>query len=127
MRRRRLGWFAIGVLLCAACDNGGAHSGTLAVNLVTAGANDGAIVLTISGGPVTAVHPPGGFQVASHANATGTHLMVTGAITAGTVALIDVPDLSRASAYAVTVDQVADRTSFALLDPAPYRATVVPR
>jgi hypothetical protein len=127
MRYRRVGWFAMGVVLCVACDNGRAHAGTLAVDLVAAGANDGAIVLTISGGPVTAVHPPAGFQVASNANATGTHVMVTGTIAAGTVAFIDVPDISRASAYAVTVDQVADRASFALLDPAPYRATVVPR
>ena len=87
--------------------------------------NDGAIVLTVSGGPVTAVYALDGFQIASNADATGTHVMVTGTIGSGAVATIDVPDLSRASAYAVTVDQVADRTSFAPSIRAPYQIIVV--
>lgn len=125
MRRRFLGAIAVVAMACSGNDGAIPHSGTLTLDLAAAGTNDGAIVLTVSGGPVTAVHAPDGFQVASNADATGTHIMVTGTIGQGVVATIDVPDLSRATAYAVTVDQVADRTTFALLDPAPYQITVV--
>ena len=52
--------------------------------------------------------------------------MVMGNIAAGQLATISVPDVSRASAYVVTVEQVADRDSFGLLDPARYQVTVGP-
>jgi hypothetical protein len=125
MRRLFLGAIAVVTVACSGNDTAVPHSGTLTLDLTAAGTNDGAIVVTVSGGPVTAVQAPGELQIASNAEAAGTHIMITGAIGLGAVATIDVPDVSRANAYAVTVDQVADRTTFALLDPAPYQVTVV--
>jgi hypothetical protein len=50
--------------------------------------------------------------------------MVVGNLAAGAIATIAVPDPSRVSAYVATVVQVADRSSFTLLDPARYQVTV---
>ena len=120
----------IGVLLfLAACtsDNGASPpSGTLTVSLTSAGSTDGAIVLIVSGGPVTSVDAPSGYQIASHADGEGTHLMVVGNIVLGALATITVPDLSRASGYVATIVQVSDRNTFALLDAAKYRVTLAP-
>jgi hypothetical protein len=52
--------------------------------------------------------------------------MIVGSVTSGVLATLHVPDVSRASAYVVTVEQVADRDSFGLLDPARYQVTVGP-
>lgn len=117
------------VLLVGACtaDSGaGVHGGTLTLSLASGGTTDGALVLIVSGGPVTSVDAPAGYQIASNVDGQGTHIMVIGSVAAGPIATINVPDLSRASAYIATVVQVSDRGSFALLDAARYRVTVGP-
>jgi hypothetical protein len=69
----------------------------------------------------------GSLQVARQVDAAGTHVMVIGDINEGALVTFDVPDLSRAAAYVATLEQVADRTTFALLDPASYLLTIVPQ
>ena len=118
--------------LAAACSSDSARSdtpkpGTLAINLVAGGSNDGAMLLVVSGGPVTSVASPAGYDVATNADSAGTHVMVVGALTPGVLATIDVPDTRQLAAYVVTVEQVADRTTFGLLDPAAYQVTVTTR
>lgn len=123
--------FALAALvLAAACsaDTGSAaQPGTLTLTLASAGSNDGAIVVLVSGGPVLSVDGPAGYQVASNTDASGTHLMIVGQVASGVLATLGVPDIARASAYVVTVEQVADRSSFGLLDPARDQVTVGPR
>lgn len=117
------------LLLVAACANDTANraqSGTLTLTLTAGGVNDGALVLIVSGAPITSVDAPAGYQIASNADGQGTHIMVMGNIATGVIATISVPDVARASAYAVTVVQAADRTSFSLLDAAHYHVTVSP-
>jgi hypothetical protein len=117
------------VALVAACgtDAGSApQPGTLTLTLTSAGMSDGAVVLLVSGGPVISVDGPAVYQVASNTDAAGTHVMIVGNVTSGVVATLHVADVSRASAYVVTVEQVADRNSFALLDPARDQVTVGP-
>lgn len=92
--------------------------GTLVVELVATSPDAGALVFTVSGGPVTRVVAPG-YEVTSRSDASGTHILVSGTLRTGTLVRLDVPELSRAGAYAVTVDQVADGVTFALLDPDP--------
>ncbi|MES2306233.1 MAG: hypothetical protein V4558_12035 [Gemmatimonadota bacterium] len=116
-------------LFAAACGGEAiapARPGTLTLQLTTPNANDGALVVVISGGTVSTVHPAGNLEVVRQADGSGTHLLLVGDVTAGIVATIDVPDIARASAYVAVVEQAADRTSFALLDPAAYRITIVP-
>ncbi|MES2125043.1 MAG: hypothetical protein V4503_10200 [Gemmatimonadota bacterium] len=98
--------------------------GTIVLSLGSPGVNDGAIVVVVSGGPVNVVHPAGDLELARQSDGSGTHLMLVGDVAEGVLATIEVPDISRASAYVATVEQVADRTTFALLDPAPYHVTI---
>jgi hypothetical protein len=117
------------VALAAACSSDAgtvARPGTLTIRLTAAGPTDGAVVIVVSGGPVTSVDAPSQYQVASNADGSGTHLMVVGDIAVGALATITIPDLSRASSYVAVISQVADRASFGLLDPARDQATIGP-
>lgn len=114
-------------LLLAACtsgDAGASRAGTLTLRLAGATGNDGAVLVIVSGGPVSSVDAPAGYQIATNVDGAGTHVMVMGNLMAGAIATINVPIASQESAYVATVVQVADRTSFALLDPVRYQVTV---
>jgi len=115
------------VALVAACgtDTGSApRPGNLTLTLVSGGTSDGAVVVLVSGGPVLSVDGPAQYQVASNTDASGTHIMIVGNISSGVLATLHVADVSRASGYVATVEQVADRNSFALLDAARDQVTV---
>lgn len=101
-----------------------AKPGVLTLTLSGAGGNDGALVVTVSGGPINDVHGVDGVELSRNTDASGTHLLLLGNITEGIVARLDVPDVSKAAAYVATVDQAADRTTFGLLDAASYRLVV---
>ncbi|HEX3928219.1 MAG TPA: hypothetical protein VHW65_09475 [Gemmatimonadales bacterium] len=113
----------VAALLLAAChgDVAGPHAGSLAVTMSGSGAGDGALVFTVSGGAVSAVHAAAGYQIAVQNDDAGTHVILVGPIAAGVVATVDVPDLALAASYVATVDQAADGASFVLRDPAAYR------
>lgn len=125
MKRLVLAGFVL-VAACSADAGNAAQAGTLTLSLTAAGPNDGAIVVVVSGGSVVSVDAPAGYQIASNSDGRGTHVMIVGSVTSGVLATLHVPDVSRASAYVVTVEQVADRDSFGLLDPARYQVTVGP-
>jgi hypothetical protein len=115
------------VTLVAACGTDAGSSpqpGTLTLTLNSGGTSDGAVVVLVSGGPVISVDGPAEYQIASNSDAAGTHVMIVGNVASGVVATLHVADVSRASSYVVTVEQVADRNSFALLDPARDQVTV---
>ncbi|MGH7594551.1 MAG: hypothetical protein ACRELE_11980 [Gemmatimonadales bacterium] len=117
------------LLVVVACSTDAAttvQAGRLALTLTTAGTTDGAIVVLVSGGPVLSVSALAGYQLASNTDALGTHIMIVGNVGSGVLATLQVPDVSRASAYVATVEQVADRSSFGLLDPARDQVTVGP-
>lgn len=118
-----------GVIIVTGCGGEGvapATPGTLSLRLATPNANDGALVVVISGGPVSAVHATGGLEVAREVDGAGTHLLIVGDLVEGVLATIDIPDIAHANAYVAVVEQVADRTSFGLLDAAGYHLTLVP-
>jgi hypothetical protein len=122
---RRLPLVALALAAACGTDSGGApQPGTLNLTLASGGTNDGAIVVLVSGGPVLSADGPAGYQVASNTDDRGTHVMIIGSLTNGVLATLNVADVSRASAYVVTVEQVADRNTFALLDPARDQVTV---
>lgn len=115
------------LLLVVACTNndaGGSTAGALTLKLAGGTGNDGAVLVIVSGGPITSVDAPNGYEVATNASGAGTHVMVMGDLVNGVIATINVPDASRGAAYVATVVQVADRSSFALLDPVRYQVTV---
>jgi uncharacterized lipoprotein len=49
---------------------------------------------------------------------------VTGDLTTGALLRVRVPDVSKATSYRVQVDQVADRVTFSLIDPASHTLTI---
>jgi hypothetical protein len=113
---------------CGGTDVPPPTPGELAIQLTTpAGAAAGAIVLTISGGVVGSVVPAAGLEDAVTLDASGAHLLLLGAANTGEIAVVRIPDRSLASRYVVRVDQVADGTTFALLDAAQWGATLVTR
>ena len=123
---RRLLILALLVAGCTTDQTTMPTAGTLTLALTGAGNADGAMVLLVSGGPVTSVSAPTGYQVATNADGEGTHVLVLGNLSAGTLATVSVPDVSRASSYVVTVVQVSDRNSFGLLDPVTYHVSMHP-
>jgi hypothetical protein len=125
VRRRRLLAAAIGLL--AACGNGSqpSRAGELTVGLFEAGNDAGAILLTISGGTVESVRAAGGQQVSYSTPAAGTtRVVVLGTLQTGDLLKIRVPDTSQVADYTARIDQVADKVTFALLDPSAYSLSV---
>jgi hypothetical protein len=123
MKRVLLG-LAMLLAACRAGDAGTTGAGTLTVRLTGGTGNEGAVLVIVSGGSVASVDVPVGSQVATNTDGAGTHIMVMGSLAVGAIATLHVPDLSQASRYVATVVQVADRTSYMLLDPMRYQVTV---
>lgn len=117
-------------LMLAAC--GGTESaplvpGELVVRVVGQGTSPGAMVLTISGGPITKATPIAGVQGALSSDAAGSHLLLVGSLVSGDLAVVTIPDKSLAARYLVTVSQIADGTTFSLIDVAGRNASLVAR
>ncbi len=115
------------------CGGGGpgtgppqAISGEVTLVLSGSGTTDGALLLRISGGPVDAIAPVGPVTTDGAPLAGGAQFraVVTGNLANGDLARIRVPDVAAAGAYTVVIEQVADRNTFALLDPAGRSVTV---
>lgn len=126
MRRRSL--LALMALVgCGGTDPVPVTPGELAVQLTAPGSAPGAMVLTVTGGPISGVMPASGVQGALSTDAVGTHLLLVGSLDGGVVAVLQIPDAALATRYVVRIDQVADGTTFALLDPAQWNASLVTR
>ena len=122
--RRLLVAFALSLAACSDDVAPAPVGGLLPLMLDAPGDTDGAIIITVSGGPIDSVTAAPGYDITSYTDASGTHILVIGAMASGTLAQIHVPDVSRASQHVANVEQVADGTTFALLDHAPYRVRV---
>lgn len=124
----RARWAWLGFLLLAGCgttDSVPVTPGELAVQLSAPGTPPGAMLLTVSGGPVTGVTVAPGLEGALSTNASGTHILLVGTINGGEVGVLQIPDRTLVTRYVVSIDQVADATTFALLDRVQWTATLV--
>jgi hypothetical protein len=117
-----------GVTTLAACahDTSGPTAGTLAVNLASPNNDDGAVLLTVSGGPIDSVASPGHQIYSARLDSSTLRLIVTGNVASGTIATIYLADMRLASNYSATVNQVAARESYAQHDAASYTLTLSP-
>jgi hypothetical protein len=103
----------------------GPVAGDLTVAYGTQSANDGAVLMLITGGPVTSVTGAGPYQLASASvGVNATRVVVTGNLAAGDLFRIRVPDVSLAGNYTARLEAVADRNTFALSDPGLYTTSV---
>jgi hypothetical protein len=118
--------FLFGLAPLAGCSNStGPTSGILNVTLSTPNTGDGAVLLTISGGPVDSVEAVG-YAIYTARLGQTLRLIVTGDIGSGPIARIHIPDSRQASRYSATIGQVAARLTHAQRDPGPYSASLLP-
>jgi hypothetical protein len=106
---------------CGAPDDG---PGTLDVVLEASPADSGAMVVTVSGGPVDQVVGAHG-ELTHFSDDAGTHVLVTGDLVPGPMFSVHIPEVTNARAYVVTIDQLADGATFALIDPGTARVRIV--
>lgn len=127
---------ALALLLVASCGGDGPApteptgpiAGVLRIALVTPHADDGAVLFTISGGPVVSVDVASpGYQVYTAIPDTNTaRVLVTGNLAAGEMVRIHVADTRRAASYHATIAQAASRATFAQQVLTGYSLTVAP-
>ncbi|GEM_PF-989870 len=100
-------------------------AGEITLVLSGSGTTDGAMLFRITGGPVEAITPVGALVTVGTPVAGGAQFraVITGTLGNGDIARIRVPDVA-AGNYSVVIEQVADGTTFALLDPAGRAVTV---
>ena len=124
----RLGLLCVLALAgCGGTDPVPVTPGELAIQLTAPNTPPGAMVLTVSGGPISGLTPANGIEGALSTDADGTHLLLVGSLDGGVVAVLQIPDVALAPRYVIRIDQVADGTTFALLDAAQWRASLVTR
>jgi hypothetical protein len=128
MNRRFGSLLLAGVSALIACshDTIGPTAGTLTVNLTSPNSDDGAVLLTVSGGPIDSVASAGHQIYSARLDSNTLRLIVTGEVASGTIATIYLADMRLASSYSATVNQVAARGSYAQHDPASYTLTLSP-
>ena len=117
--------FLSACLLGGCSNNTGPVAGALNVNISSPQHDDGALMLTVYGGPVDSVESVG-FPVYSARVADSVKFIVSGSLGSGTVARVHIPDGRQASRYSAKVSQVAARVSYAPRDPASYSITLLP-
>jgi hypothetical protein len=99
---RSLRWlFVAGCAITAACGGEKPPVGPVAGDVTLAYGSpsqaDGAVLILVTGGPVTSVTPIGSYQVEfASAGVNATRLVVTGTLVTGDVVRLRVPDVSAA-------------------------------
>ncbi len=117
-----------GLLSLGGCSSEppGPSAATLQVALATPAPDDGAVLFTITGGPVDSIDAAD-YQVYSNQRDANTlRVIVMGALKPGIIARIHIPDQSRIADYSGMVNQVAARASYTQRDPAGYGLTLAP-
>lgn len=127
MNSLRLGAVAVvaAFLLSGCSNNTGPVAGALNVSISSPQHDDGALMLSVYGGPVDSVESVG-FPVYFVRSADSVKFIVTGSLGSGTVARIHIPDGRQASRYSAKVGQVAARVSYAPRDPTTYSISLLP-
>ncbi|HET8622316.1 MAG TPA: hypothetical protein VFM14_02015 [Gemmatimonadales bacterium] len=133
MRRRALGPLAALSLVVWACGDGDqvgpppppppppAEPGPVDFDVTTsADVDDGALLLTVFGGPVDSVRGLAGYDVLDAPIATGARAIVYGAIVDGALLRVWVPNASLAARYSVRVDEGARRATYEVVPGASY-------
>jgi hypothetical protein len=94
------------------------------VSFTTSATDDGAVLFTVSGGPVDSVEAPGYRLYTAQTSGTSMRVVVAGELRAGAIARIHIADGRKLSHYSATIDQVAARGSYAQRDPVSYSLVV---
>lgn len=113
--------------LLFSCSSGtGPTSGILNVKLSSLRGDDGAVLFTITGGPVESVEALSGIVHSAQIDANTLRIVITGNLNAGAIARVRIADVTQASGYSAAVNQVAARSTYVQRDPGQYSITLVP-
>jgi len=123
-RARRV--LMLSVLLFSCSGGTGPTSGILNVELSSLRGDDGAVLFTITGGPVESVEAVSGLVHSAQIDANTLRVVITGNLSAGAIARVRIADLTQASRYSAAVNQVAARSTYVQRDPGQYSITLVP-
>jgi len=121
---------AIALLAASSCgggDGGTASNpvpGTLNLSLSSPNTDDGAVLFTVTGGPIDSVIPELYTTFSTRVDANTRRLVVAGNVVDGLLVRIRVPDVSKVGDYTVTIGQVASRASHTLRPIGTYSITV---
>ena len=117
----------IPLALVSGCSNNtGPTAGTMNVSLSSPRDDDGAVLLTIFGGPVDSIESVGFRVHSAQAGADSVKLIITGNLRSGSIARIHIPDTRQASRYSARISQVAARATYAQREPAAYTIALQP-
>jgi hypothetical protein len=118
----------LGLSLLSSCSSEptAPTQGTLNLSLVTPNSDDGAVLFTISGGPVDTVEAVGFPVYSARVDANTLRIIVTGELGSGPVARIRIADGRQLSRYTATINQVAVRATYLQRDPSSYSLTLSP-
>jgi hypothetical protein len=116
----------LSVLLCSCSSGTGPTSGILNVKLNSLRGDDGAVLFTITGGPVESVEAVSGIVHSAQIDANTLRVVITGNLSPGAIARVRVADLTQASRYSAAVNQVASRSTYVQRDPGQYSITLAP-
>jgi hypothetical protein len=120
-----LGFLTLGLVACAD-EPAGPTPGTLDVALATPNGDDGAVLLTITGGPVDSVEAADFPVYSARVDPNTLRVIVIGHLASGTIARIHVADNRQTSRYSAVINQVAVRTTHAQRDPSGYSVSLDP-
>jgi hypothetical protein len=111
----------LGLLGLGGCSSeAGPASTTLGLSLSSPAQDDGAVLLTITGGPVDSIEATG-YRIYSTSPGLNTYrVIIAGQLASGPIARVHIPDERRSADYAAMVEQVAARESYRQQDPAGY-------
>jgi hypothetical protein len=116
----------LALLLVTSCSNNtGPTAAALSLSLSTPNDNDGAVLLTITGGPVDSVEATAFTVYTAKQDPETLRLIVTGNLGAGPIARIHIPDGRQASRYSARISQVASRLTYAPRNPNSYSARLL--
>jgi hypothetical protein len=113
-------------LLSCSSVSTGPTSGVLNVKLSSLHGDEGAVLFTITGGPMESVEAVSGIAYSAQLDANTLRVVVTGNLSSGTIACVRIPDVTQASRYVAAINQVATRSTYALRDPGLYSITLAP-
>jgi len=119
--------FMVALILTAGCSNNtGPIAGALTVSLSSPHGDDGAVLLTVVGGPVDSVESTGYPLYSARSGGDTLKFIVTGNLGSGAIARVHIPDSRQASRYSARLAQAAARGTYAPHDPAGYTLTLLP-
>lgn len=107
-----LGLVLAATVACGSDSTTGPTAGTLTVSLTTPNADDGAMLLTVSGPDMTQIAVEDTSLYVRYAqDGTTITVVLVGDLRAGSLVTFHVPDVDAVSSYSATITQVADRNN----------------